>query len=63
MVFTDLGVLKRLSNRREVTGELLFLDDQVVLFSQFDQVQVSKSLHEYTDPRPGCAYHGGQFFV
>ena len=57
------GIVQGLGNRREVTGELLFLDDQVMLFSQFDQIQVSKSLHEDADPRSGCTDHRGEFFV
>lgn len=52
-----------LEDRCEISRELVFLDDQMVLCVVLDQVEVSKSLHEHADPRPRSAHHSRQFFV
>jgi hypothetical protein len=52
-----------LGNLSEVIGELVFFDDEKALSVGLNQPKVVEALHEDADPRPGCAYHLGQFFM
>ena len=44
---------------RQVVGEFFFIDDEKPISVGLDQPEVTESLHEQTDPRPGRPHHLG----
>jgi hypothetical protein len=52
-----LSYSKTLSDRRQVSGELVFLDDQMVCSIELNEIQILEPLHKHADPRPRRAYH------
>jgi hypothetical protein len=58
-----LPVQQVLCDGCEISGELSFSDDEVVLNTGLNQTKVSKSLHKYADARTGRTYHCRQLFV
>jgi hypothetical protein len=53
----------KLGNLREVTHELVFFDNQEVIFVCLKQPQILKALHEHADAGPRRAHHLRQFFL
>jgi hypothetical protein len=52
-----------LGDLSEVSGELLFFDDEEVVCVRLDQSQVPEALHKLADPGPCGTNHLRQFFM
>ena len=47
----------------QVVSELLFFDNEKVVFIRLNQPQIPKPLHKHADPGPCGTDHFRQFFV
>src|SRR5581483_12506860 len=66
IVFSLMGIqLARsgLGNGRQVSHQLVLLDDEMVLGGHLNEAEVAKALHKDADSRTRRADHRGQFFV
>ena len=57
------GCAAALGDLGEVSGELVFFDDEKAISIRLNQPEVMKSLHKQADPRPRRTDHLRQFFV
>jgi hypothetical protein len=57
------GAQPLLGDLSEVTGEVVFFDDEKAISVGLNQPKVVEALHKDADPRPGRAHHLGQFFM